>query len=249
MINALCVIGFLGFALQINAQTEVREAFYQDTLTTANHGDMWSVSWVGGGKAAQGILIYETGAQLAFSLAKGHRLRLELLTRNSTPDFTFKWGAYDLKALTEMNTLMAAVSYEWFPFVGTTPRGKFARALKLKGGLYFLNNPDYVFDAFMVDEVRWGDVVFTTEEIGSVKTTIVTQQVQPFLGFGYDTFYAGKKINLGLEAGLNYHGKPEVRMEATNMLRPTASQAPILENNLDGYRFMPFVQLNLQYNL
>lgn len=209
----------------------------------------WSLSVIGGGKAAEGVVIYETGVQVAMTLFQGNRLRLEGLVRDSSRDLDLHWGAYDLKATTDMKSLMVGLSYEWFPFVGNNPGSKFLRSLKLKGGMYYLNDPDYVFDASLKDEVRWGDVVFTTEEIGSVETTVTTQGIQPFLGFGYDTFYAGKKINLIIEGGLGYHGKPEVTMEASNMLAPTTSQAPILESNLDGYRYMPFLQLGLQYNL
>ena len=220
-----------------------------DTLSVASHNSKWSLAVVAGGKAAQNILVYETGIQVAVSLAKGHRVRLEGLIRDSSRDIDLTWGSYDLKALTDMKTLMAAVGYEWYPFVGNNVRGKFAKSLKLKGGVYYLDNPDYKFDAFLKDEVRWGDVVFTADEVGSVATKVQTNNVQPFLGFGYDTFYSGKRINLVVEGGVSYHGRPSVLMDATNMLRPTVSQAPILENNLDGYRYMPFLQISLQYNL
>gem|GEM_PF-5427841 len=209
----------------------------------------WSFSIVGGGKAAEGVIIYEAGVQIALTLFQGNRLRLEGLVRDSSRELDMQWGNYNLAAFTDMKTLMGALSYEWFPFVGNTPRGKFMRSLKLKAGVYYLDNPEYAFEASLEDEVRWGDVIFTTEEIGLVKTTVETQNVQSFLGLGYDTYYAGKRINLVFEGGLSYHGKPKVTMEATNMLRPTATQSSIVEDNLNGYRYMPFLQLSLQYNL
>jgi hypothetical protein len=59
----------------------------------------------------------------------------------------------------------------------------------------------------------------------------------------------GRNANFSLEGGVLYQGKPQVGMIATNMLELTATQAPILQQNLGDYQLIPFVQIVFQVSL
>ena len=217
----------------------------------------WSFGVIAGGKTIKSLFVYDYGVFVTKSVSLGQRVRLEANYRTSGPMFEQKWGSYTMNMQTNIASPMGGISYEWFPFVnaaGKTPtfwkfKRDFFQSLKLKAGAWYIQDPIYKFDASLMDVVKWGSITFTPQEIGSVKTTIETQKIQPYIGLGYDRFYVGKKTNFSVEGGLLFQGKPQVAMSATNMLELTSSQAPILQNNLGDYQLIPFLQVVFQISL
>ena len=224
----------------------------------------WSIGFIFGGKTKKSpfvrdyerLSVYDFGVQVTKSIALGHRIRIEGTYRTSS-DFVQPWGQTFMNMKTDINTPIGGISYEWFPFVRAGAKAvsiwkfkpNFFHSLKIKAGAWYVNDPVYRFDASLVNAVKWGSIVFTTEEIGSVKTTIATEKIQPYVGLGYDRFYVGKRTNISLEGGLLYQGKPQVGMTATNMLELTYTQAPKLQDNLGDYQIIPFAQILLQIRL
>jgi len=242
---------------QSPAKTMAMKSSGQDSLQIDAKDYQWSIGLITGAKTFKSLVVYDYGIQITKSIARGHRVRVEGNYRTSGPMFEQKWGPYTMNMKTNIASPMGGISYEWFPFVQSGSKSisvwklkpNFFRSLKVKAGAWYVNDPKYQFDASLVDAVKWGTMVFTTEEIGSVKTTISTQSIQPYVGLGYDRFYVGKKYNISVEGGLLYQGKPEVSMTATNMLELTSTQAPILQNNLGDYQIIPFAQILLQIRL
>jgi hypothetical protein len=109
--------------------------------------------------------------------------------------------------------------------------------------LYF-SRPEYVLKLVSA-KTSGGDYYFSPEDIGVVVTTIKTNKMQPYLGMGYDQFYAGKLISVML--GLCTTAKPQVNMTATKMLKPTAENAGRLKNTSESY-LHALVQLLIQFN-
>lgn len=211
----------------------------------------WSIGLLAGGKTIKNLFVYDYGITLTKSIAKGQRIGVEVDYRTSGPMLEQKWGSYLMNMESNISSGMGGVNYQWFPFVSCSREVKsnFLKSLKLKTGVWYIGNPVYEFSASLANPVKWGSITFTTEEVGSVATTITTQNFQPYLGLGYDRFYVGKRTNLVLEGGLLYQGKPQVTMTANNMLEQSSTLAPILQNNLGDYQFIPFLQLQLQIRL
>jgi hypothetical protein len=211
----------------------------------------WSVGLLTGGKTIKSLLVYDYGLTLTKTVGKGQRIGLEVDYRASGPLLEQKWGKYLMNMETNIGSPMGGVNYQWFPFVSTSREVKsnLLKSLKLKAGAWYINKPTYEFDASLADPVTWGSITFTTEEVGSVATTITTNKIQPYLGLGYDRFFVGKRMNVVLEGGVLYQGKPQVTMTATNMLEQSATLAPILQRNLGDYQLIPFLQLQLQIRL
>jgi hypothetical protein len=90
--------------------------------------------------------------------------------------------------------------------------------------------------------------VFEQEEIGSVRTQITTKNFQPYLGLGIDPTNNRKRINLGIQGGILYQGKPTVNMQANNMVRATVENAPVLEKELASFQFIPFFKVFTHIN-
>jgi hypothetical protein len=250
--GGLCLLVSCLCFSQLRAQ-ESTDSTASPNLSNKN----WSFGLIAGGKTIKSLFVYDYGVYVTKSLTVGQRIRLEGNYRTSGPLFEQKWGSYTMNMATNIGSPMGGLSYEWFPFVhasGKTPRfwkfkPNFFRSLKLKAGAWYVQDPVYNFEASLVDPVKWGSITFSPQEIGSVKTTISTQKIQPYIGIGYDRFYVGKRSNISLEGGLLYQGKPQVSMTATNMLELTATQAPILQSNLGDYQIIPFVQVVYQISL
>lgn len=211
----------------------------------------YSIGFLVGGKTLKNLFVYDYGITFTDSFAKGQRVGIEVDYRTSGPMLEQKWGSYLMNMESNISSGMGGVNYQWFPFVSCSREVKsnFLKSLKLKTGVWYIGNPVYEFSASLANPVKWGSITFTTEEVGSVATTITTQNFQPYLGLGYDRFYVGKRTNLVLEGGLLYQGKPQVTMTANNMLEQSSTLAPILQNNLGDYQFIPFLQLQLQIRL
>jgi hypothetical protein len=211
----------------------------------------WSIGFLAGGKTIKNLFVYDYGITFTESFAKGHRLGIEADYRTSGPMLEQYWGRYLMKMESNISSGMGGVNYQWFPFVACKREVKsnFLKSIKMKTGFWYVGNPVYEFSASLANPVTWGSITFTTEEVGSVATTITTQNIQPYLGLGYDRFYVGKRTNIVLEGGLLYQGKPQVKMLATNMLEQSSEVAPILQNNLGDYQIIPFLQLQLQIRL
>jgi hypothetical protein len=209
----------------------------------------WSIAPVVGVKAIKTLVLYDFGVQFARTINPAQRLRLETSYRTSAPNLIQNWGRREMNMKSDIHSYIIAANYEWNPFVYYGTENKYLIPVKLLGGISYLTNPTYSFDVSVTEAVTWGSISFSPEEIGSVATTITTNNAQPFLGAGYDTYYLGKKLSFGVNGGVLYQGKPHVVMTATNMLKPTETQAERFESNLKVYQFSPFVQVFIQYNL
>jgi hypothetical protein len=218
---------------------------------TAKQSSPWSIGLLAGGKTIKNLFVYDYGITFTESFAKGHRIGIEVDYRTSGPLLEQNWGKYAMNMETNISSGMGGVNYQWFPFVACSREVKsnLLKSLKLKTGFWYVGNPVYQFNASLANPVSWGSITFTTEEVGSVATTITTHPIQPYLGLGYDRFYVGKRTNIVLEGGFLYQGKPQVAMTANNMLSQSSELAPIFQNNLGDYQFIPFLQLQLQIRL
>lgn len=213
----------------------------------SNYSD-WSVAPMFGYKQIKSLSIYDLGVVVTRSIAEGHRVNLELSQRLSEPKLDQNWGSIPMNMKADISSLVAGVGYNWFPFVTSGSYGDFLNSITVMGGMWYVNKPEYSFDASLRDPLSWGDFTFSKEEIGSVATTIKTNKVQPYVGLGYNQFCLGGQFSVVVNGGVLYQGKPEVAMVATNMLRSTVESAARFEDNLGIYQFAPFAQLSFNYN-
>jgi hypothetical protein len=243
-------ICFFLFFQMLSAQVaEPAVIIVNDTVPTIEvNYSKWSVAPVFGYKQIKTLSIFDLGVVVTKSIAKGHRINLDLSYRTSGSNLDQYWHNTPMKMKVDIGSLVAGVGYNWFPFVANGVHGDFLKSITVMGGLWYVSKPEYIFDASLVDPLVWGDLTFSTEEIGMVATTIKTNKVQPYLGLGFNQFYLGNKVNLVVNGGILYQGKPEVTMVATNMLKPSEESAARLQDNMSVLEVAPFVQLALQYN-
>lgn len=237
----------LGFSALLQAQSAVSLEVEEKEKDST-----WSVSPVFGMKKYKNLEIYEVGVQVAKTITENSRVRLDLMYRQNGSEFEQSWGQYNLDNDSDISSVMVGASYEYFPFREVaSPFLQGLKAVKFRAGVFYVANPTYGFTSTVNENevLAWGDLAFTTDQIGALNTEITTNKVQPFLSLGYDNFFQSKYFNLVVETGVNYHGSPQVTMTGTNLIAPTVDQAAVLEENLKQNAYMPFLQIAFQIKL
>ena len=223
-------------------------------LTKKDNSKSKKSGWALGLNAGMNTIFYNGGIDISRTIKRGNsRLHLGGSYLYQNINLTQMWGISTIGLLVKVNTPMINLTYDWFPFekAATT---NFKKNFKLCGGINYILNPNYTFDATLLDETQWGSntdgYIFTQENLGKVYSTITTNAITPFLGIGVDKFYSSeRRTSLGFEVGCIWQGKPKVTMEATKMLTRTATQATLLESNLKGYQFQPYLKLQLRIKM
>jgi hypothetical protein len=103
----------------------------------------------------------------------------------------------------------------------------------------------------LTDSVEIGDVIIEPLDIGIIKATIEPGwKINPYLGIGANFRLKGN-YSIGIETGLFYMRPPDVTLNATGMLEPTASkeQELLMEKNISPIDFYPNISILLTYRL
>ncbi len=97
-----------------------------------------------------------------------------------------------------------------------------------------------------------GKLEISPEEIGQVKITMDYNSICPYIGLGFgSTLPRVKRVSFAIELGIVYEGSPDVTLEATEMLSPTAEDEQnldVIQGNVDTY-YMFYPVLNLQISV
>lgn len=130
----------------------------------------------------------------------------------------------------------------------------YAKNLYISAGVLF-NQFKPEVRGYAVSDLEYGDIIIPAEDIGDF---IITAKpglvVSPYAGAGYQAFW-GKNdgVVFNFEIGAYYQGPPEIEIEASGLLAPTAdeifNQAEYLEYQFDAYKIYPVVKFNLAFKL
>lgn len=121
------------------------------------------------------------------------------------------------------------------------------------GGALNLLNPKIKGAA--VSEMQYGDITIPASMVGDFVFSLTpSMDVSPYAGVGVRSFIGAKdRVVFSFEIGSYYLGAPNVEIEATGLLTPTADpahgQAELLESQLSQYKFYPVIKLNLAIKL
>ena len=133
---------------------------------------------------------------------------------------------------------------DFYPFQG---------GLRISGGFRINKNRVNVV-ATPTTSVTVGNVTYTPAQIGTLSGHVKTNEFAPVVTLGY----AGgltKGIKFGIDAGVMFQGNPEAQsLRATGSLANNAAFLTELErervklnDDIDGYKYYPVVQLSLFY--
>ena len=118
----------------------------------------------------------------------------------------------------------------------------------LTAGAYF-NLNQITFLGKPTKEVRFNEVVFTPDQIGTVSGKASFDKVAPYLGIGWGHPFLRSKLKFMANVGVFYQQSPAITFVTTGMLEPSSDQGPIIENNLKPLKYFPLVSVGLAYRI
>jgi|GEM_PF-2204508 len=100
------------------------------------------------------------------------------------------------------------------------------------------------------DNVPFNEIELTPEEVGFAKGSISFKSpFSPFLGIGIGNAIPKKRVGFSVNIGTFYKGKPQLNVEATNLVRNNGENEKIIEDGLSSYRWWPVLSFRVAYNL
>ncbi len=118
-----------------------------------------------------------------------------------------------------------------------------------------INNFNINIKGEPTEDVEWGDVIIDKEKIGDFEFGIEPGlKLSPYFGIGFGhALSANKLVGFAFEIGSYYMGSPDVSIEATGLLSPTAmeeyGQEALFESQLSSYGFYPVLKFSLNFKL
>lgn len=119
---------------------------------------------------------------------------------------------------------------------------------RLTAGAYY-NLNQLTFLGKPTKDVRFNDVVFTVDQVGTVSGQANFNKVAPYAGIGWGHPFLRNRLKFTADVGLFYQQSPALTFVTTGMLEPSSDQGAIIENNLKPLKYYPVVSLGLSYNL
>ncbi len=110
-----------------------------------------------------------------------------------------------------------------------------------KAGLAVRFNPSYDANSTFMDKTMIGSFELNKDQVGYVNINIRTNRIQPMLAAGY-SIVDKKKFYINVEAGVYFHGRPNVNMEATGTLHLNDINQAAIQKTASKYQYFPLLK-------
>jgi len=104
-------------------------------------------------------------------------------------------------------------------------------------------------------DLEYGDIIIPADKVGEFSLSLTpAYKISPYAALGFRSFLGKKeRLSYNLETGFYYLGSPNIEIEATGLLAPTADpahgQEQVLENQFSQYKFYPVVKFGVAIKL
>jgi hypothetical protein len=146
----------------------------------------------------------------------------------------------------DVNFANAHLMFDWHPFLKET--GLSRKVVVTAGAGYFWEAKGDVVVSYR-GTYKYGDILIPSSDLGQLYGSVEWKKVAPYLGFGFENVFPSKKFNVGFAVGTYYLGEPDATLTGTNYLSQNSSNSEQLQKNMSYYRFMPVLQVNLNFGL
>lgn len=108
---------------------------------------------------------------------------------------------------------------------------------------------------YAVSDLQYGDIVVPASQVGDFTINLTpSYKISPYLGAGIRSFLGKKeRVIYSFETGFYYVGAPNIEIEATGLLAPTADpahgQREMLEKQFSQYKLYPVIKFNVAIKL
>lgn len=140
----------------------------------------------------------------------------------------------------------AHLMLDWHPFL--KEKGLSRKVVVTAGVGYFWEAKGDVVVSYR-GTYKYGDILIPSADLGQLYGGVSWNEVAPYLGFGFENVFPSKTFNVGFAVGTYYLGEPKATLTGTNYLSLNTSNEAQLQKNMSYYRFMPVLQINLNFGL
>src|SRR5690606_608013 len=96
----------------------------------------------------------------------------------------------------------------------------------------------------------FGDIEVPPSMIGAVTTDIDWKtSVSPYVGLGLTNVRIDNRFGFNCTVGGYLLASPKVQLAGTKLMANNGANAEIIERNLESYRYLPQIQLGINYRL
>ena len=152
-------------------------------------------------------------------------------------DLEIKDDKVDLLANMELSIIDLGI--EFLPFKNSS--------FKLTAGLGIISKLNTNAIITYTEDVKFGDVVITKDDVGEVNADVSWSGTAPYLGIGFGRAIPKKRLGFGIEIGSYFTSSPEATLTATKLLAPTSEQETNLKEAISSFKFIPRLQFRLAY--
>ena len=203
------------------------------------------ISEISGGIGTNGL-----SATLTHQLSKKLILGETFTAQNWKPSLFASPFNRDGLAIMHLKFLQAGVFLRWHPNGEEHMYGYQKTGFYLTGGIFYKFNNDWLTTSAFYAKRRLKkpgtqEVYYQT---GSIVLNTFTNQIQPFVGFGYNLLGNDSKVTLQFEGGISYHGKPDGYVSSIGEMDIQISDVYRLQKQQRYLWAFPFFQLNIGYN-
>lgn len=118
--------------------------------------------------------------------------------------------------------------------------------LRLQLGAGYTLNEDVFANFAFAESVYLNDLEIKPENVGSIESRLQEgASILPFIGLGIGRLLPKKRIGLSLNGGVFYRGEPQFTVIGTEMLEDNNSNAAVLEENFQDFKWLPTLNMRL----
>jgi hypothetical protein len=228
-----------------NCMTTIRTILTISLFFACTLGKAQFISEISGGIGTNGL-----SATLTHQLSKKLIFGETFTAQNWKPSLFASPFNREGLAIMHLKFLQTGIFLRWHPNGEEHMYGYQKTGLYFTGGVFYKFNDDWITTSSYYAKRRrkipnTNEVFYQT---GSIILNNFTNQIQPFLGLGYNLLGNDSKVTLQFEGGISFHGKPDGFVSTTGdmeILDVDVLRLRKLHRNLLGF---PFFQLHIGYN-
>jgi hypothetical protein len=189
------------------------------------------------------------GPELTFRLGDEVHLRVGALALDHGDEYSETGIDYDA----DLELRNGSVLLDWYPGEGS---------FRLSAGAVW-NDTELIATAPLEELLRREVPTLPPLDfdLGTLRGTVEVDPVGPYLGIGWGNPFDGGRWGFTFDLGAVYHGEPEVTLVADTLIpiglipggqarldQELAAEEAELQDEVDGYRYLPVVSIGFTYS-
>lgn len=144
-----------------------------------------------------------------------------------------------IDALINFKSSVYDIGFDWTPFTNSS--------FKFSLGVGIFSDFNLNGVATYTEDITVGNVTVTKQDVGEIIADASWSGAAPYVGIGFGRAIPKRRLGFGIEIGSYIAGSPDVTLDASKLLAPTANQEETLEEALSDLKFIPRILFRLAY--